>query len=94
MSVDLTRSADLYLTFGFSPRERLGRELGLACILKMLKTMASVTNLRRAPGDAGQLKLIARPNGFSQYMTPDLSQFTPFPTSKFSDVACCKGVER
>lgn len=48
----------------------------------MIKTVASLKNLRRAPGDAGQLKLVTRPSGVQQYMTPDLSAFTSFPTSK------------
>lgn len=82
--MDLERPLDLYVTFGFGPHKCLGRDIGTACLLTMLKTVAGLKNLRRMPGDQGRLKLVNRPNGFSQYMTPDASEFTPFPTSKFS----------
>lgn len=85
--MDLTRPIDLYLTFGSAPRERLGREVGLVCLLRMLRAVANLPNLSRAPGDAGQLKLVTRPNGVKQYMTPDLSDFSSYPTSKLSDLS-------
>lgn len=81
-AVDLTRPLDLHLTFGMAPRERLGRKVGLLCLLQMLRSVANLPNLQRAPGDAGQLKLVTRPGGLKQYMTPDFSAFSSFPTSK------------
>ncbi|KAL0633266.1 hypothetical protein Q9L58_007819 [Maublancomyces gigas] len=79
--VDLTRSAELYRIFGSAPRERVGREIGIVCLLKMLRTVAALPNLRRAPGETGQLRLVTRPGGLKQYMTPDSSAFTSFPTT-------------
>lgn len=48
----------------------------------MVKTVAKLQNLRRMPGDQGTLKMVAR-GGIRQFMTPDWSEFTPFPTSKY-----------
>lgn len=87
-AVDLTRPLDLYLVFGSAPRERLGRDVGLVCLVKMLRSVAALPNVCRAPGDAGQLKLVTRPGGLKQYMTPDLSAFSSFPTSKSSLCDC------
>jgi hypothetical protein len=81
--VDLERPLDLYVTFGFGPLKCLSRDIGTACLLTMLKAVAGLKSLRRMSGDQGRLKLVNRPNGFSQYIAPDSSEFTPFPTSKF-----------
>lgn len=48
----------------------------------MLKVLARLKGLRRAPGDQGHLKYINKPGGIKLYMTPDWSEFTPYPTSK------------
>lgn len=49
----------------------------------MLRTVANLPKLGRAPGQAGKLKVVTRPGGLKQYMTADSSAFTSFPASKF-----------
>lgn len=48
----------------------------------MLKAVAKLKNLRRGPGNTGQLNVITRPCGHKQYLTPDLHKFTSFPMSE------------
>lgn len=50
--------------------------------LTMLKCFARLKNLRRTPGDEGNLKYITKPGGIKLYMNPEWSEFTPYPTSE------------
>lgn len=47
----------------------------------MLKVVGRLDNLRRAPGEQGQLKKIPRPGGFFIYMREDRGSYFPFPTT-------------
>jgi linoleate 8R-lipoxygenase/9,12-octadecadienoate 8-hydroperoxide 8R-isomerase len=46
----------------------------------MLKTVAKLSNLRRAPGPQGHIKTMKLDGGFSVYLQEDGSAFFPFPT--------------
>jgi hypothetical protein len=73
-----------YITFGQGPHQCLGKDLNIVHTRTMLKVFAGLKGLRRTPGDEGRLKCITKPGGFKMYLTPDWSQLTPYPTSKFS----------
>ena len=47
----------------------------------MLKTVARLDNLRRAPGPQGHLKAMKVEGGFSVYLKEDGSAPWPFPTT-------------
>jgi linoleate 8R-lipoxygenase/9,12-octadecadienoate 8-hydroperoxide 8R-isomerase len=47
----------------------------------MLKTIAKLGGLRRAPGSQGQLKKIVKDAGITAYMTADEKSYFPFPTT-------------
>ena len=79
--VKLDRPIDSYMHFGWGPHTCLGLGLTKLGLTTMLKTVGKLDNLRRAPGDQGQIKKIAGPGGITFYMTPDHSTLFPFPTT-------------
>ena len=84
--VRLDRPLENYVHYGFGPHQCLGMDASRVAITAMLRTVAKLDNLRRAPGPAGQLKKIPRPGGFYVYMRADHGAYFPFPTSKYSSV--------
>ena len=79
--VDLIRPLDSYVHFGWGPHICLGYDASKLALTTMLKTVAKLPNLRRAPGPQGQIKQFKIPGGFTLYMTADGSSFCPFPTT-------------
>ena len=82
--VKTDRPLTSYLHYGSGPHACLGRDASQVALTAMLKTVAKLKNLRRAPGPKGQLKKIPRPGGFYIFMREDWGAFFPFPTSKSS----------
>ena len=80
--IRLDRDLNSYVTFGEGPHQCLGKDLATLHARTILKVLASMRNLRRSPGDPGNLKSITKPGGFKLYMNPEWSDFTPYPTSK------------
>ena len=80
-TVDLHRPMDSYIHYGQGPHQCLGYGMSKLAMTTMLKTVAKLDNLRRAPGAQGQIKKIAGPGGMTVYMTPDHSRYFPFPTT-------------
>ncbi|KAI9824597.1 MAG: hypothetical protein M1832_001687 [Thelocarpon impressellum] len=79
--VRLDRPIDSYLHYGAGPHKCLGKEISHVAVTAMLKTVAKLPNLRRAPGPQGHMKRIPIHGGFVIYLRPDLSDFFPLPTS-------------
>ena len=82
LEVRLDRPEDAYITFGDGPHECLGKDLNIVFTTAIIKILARLKGLRRAPGPEGQLKSIDRAGGFKLYMDPDWSKFGPYPTSE------------
>lgn len=80
--VDPTRPLESYLHYGLGDHTCLGRDASRVALTAMLKTVAKLKNLRRAPGPQGRLKKVPRPGGFYVYMTQNHGSYFPFPTSK------------
>ena len=68
-----------YMMYGWGPHQCLGMEASKVALSTMLKTVARLDGLRRAPGEPGQLKTMYTPDGFAQYMTADGETIFPFP---------------
>ncbi|KAL6717332.1 hypothetical protein ACLMJK_005247 [Lecanora helva] len=81
MEVKLDRPMDSYMHFGWGNHTCLGLGMTKLALTTMLKTVGKLPNLRRAPGDQGQIKKVAGPGGITFYMTADHSSFFPFPTT-------------
>lgn len=79
--VKLDRDMDSYIHYGMGPHICLGYGLSKVAMTAMLKTVARLDNLRRAPGVQGQIKKIPGPGGFTLYMLADQSSYFPFPTT-------------
>ncbi len=78
----LGRPSDAYMHFGYGPHECLGREIALTYCVGILKVVASLKNLRPAPGDMGALKSVNI--GTERcYLDDSWSYLTFDPTSKF-----------
>ncbi|KAF1994656.1 heme peroxidase [Amniculicola lignicola CBS 123094] len=54
----LGRDRDAYMHFGYGAHECLGREISLTLITGLIKVVAGLKNLRRAPGPMGMCKYI------------------------------------
>ena len=76
------RPLESYIHYGIGDHTCLGRDASRVALTAMLKTIAKLKNLRRAPGPQGQLKTIPRAGGFYVYMTENHGSYFPFPTSK------------
>ena len=60
------------------PHQCAGRAIAITLLTAMTKVCAQLKNLRRAPGDQGQLKYIPGPlPGTRKYLTDDWSRFQP-----------------
>ena len=79
--IKLDRPMGSYIHFGWGRHTCLGLDMTKLGLTTMLKTVAKLNNLRRAPGDQGQIKKVAGPGGITLYMTPDHSSLFPFPTT-------------
>lgn len=81
--VRIDRPMENYIHYGLGPHACLGGEASRVGLTAMLRTVAKLENLRRAPGPPGQLKKIPRPGGFYVYMRADHGSYWPFPTSEY-----------
>ena len=79
--IKLDRPIESYIHFGWGRHTCLGLGMTKIALTTMLKTVGKLNNLRRAPGDQGQIKKIAGPGEITMYMTADHSSFFPFPTT-------------
>ena len=77
--VKLDRPLESYIHYGIGPHQCLGMDASRVGITAMLKTVAKLKGLRRAPGPQGQLKTVPRPGGFYVYMTENHGSYFPFP---------------
>ncbi|KAG8883953.1 hypothetical protein FRB98_002734 [Tulasnella sp. 332] len=80
--LDITRKDPPYLTYQ-SKNTRI-KTISITALTGLIKTVARLHNLRRGHDTQGKLKTIdisALGPGFFNYMTPDWSQCTPFPTT-------------
>jgi len=75
------RPIDSYLHYGLGPHRCLGAEASRIALTSMLKVVAKLPGLRRAPGPQGELKKISRPGGFYVYMSENHGTYFPFPTT-------------
>ncbi len=65
------------------PHGCIGRAIAVTALASMLKVCAQLKNLRRAPGDQGQIKFVPGPlPGVKQYLSDDWSRYQPFAGSK------------
>lgn len=83
LGVRLDRPMQSYIHYRVGPHECLGRDASRVALTAMLKAVARLENVRRAPGPQGQLKKVPREDGFHAYMTEDWGKYFPFPTSEF-----------
>ena len=79
--VKLDRPMDSYIHYGHGPHHCLGFDISTLASTTMLKTVAKLENLKRAPGAQGRIRKIAGPGGVTSYMTADDSRYYPFPTT-------------
>ena len=79
--VDLKRPMDSYVQYGWGPHQCLGYDASKLALSTMLKTVAKLENLRRAPGPQGCIKTIKVHGNYSLYLRPDGSSFFPFPAT-------------
>lgn len=77
--VKADRPIESYIHYGIGPHTCLGKEANMVALTAMLRTVAKLKNLRRAPGPQGQLKKIPRDGGFYIYMREDQGSYFVFP---------------
>ncbi|CRK31341.1 hypothetical protein BN1723_015743 [Verticillium longisporum] len=80
--IKLDRPDDLYIHHGWGPHACLGRAIVTVAGASMLRTCARLTNFRRAPGPAGEMKSRTENGAFRRFLSEDGSQWGPFPVTK------------
>ena len=76
------READDYINYAHGSNERT-QEISIIALTALIRHAARMRNLRRGNDSSGYLKKVKQKSGRESYMTPDWSEFVPFPTSKF-----------
>lgn len=69
-----------YIHYGWGPHACLGLDASRLALATMLKTVARLDNLRRAPGAPGRMRTFVEAGGFRSYLTADGSSYFPLPT--------------
>ncbi|RKK92075.1 Psi-producing oxygenase A [Fusarium oxysporum] len=80
--IKLDRPDDLYIHHGWGPHACLGRPIVTVAGASMLRVCARLGNLRRAPGQAGEMKSKRVNDAFKVYLAENGSKWGPFPVSK------------
>lgn len=80
--VKLDRPTDVYQMWSMGPHGCAGRAIAITALAAMTKACAQLKNLRRAPGDQGQIKYVPGPVGSRRYLSDDWSRYQPFAGSK------------
>ncbi|RFU32995.1 hypothetical protein B7463_g3353, partial [Scytalidium lignicola] len=80
--IKLDRPDDLYIHHGWGPHSCLGRPIVTVAGASMLRVCARLSNLRRAPGPAGEMKSKTVNEAFKVYLAENGSKWEPFPVSK------------
>jgi hypothetical protein len=85
--IDVTRDMNSYLHHGSGPHSCIGRAITQVSLAVQLGLFAKLKNLKRVPGQAGNLKYTTKLadrnlGSVRAYMTEDWSSWWPFPTSK------------
>ncbi|KAH8800451.1 heme peroxidase family protein [Xylogone sp. PMI_703] len=80
--IKLDRPDHLYIHHGWGPHACLGRPIVTVAGASMLRVCARLSNLRRAPGSAGEMKSKLVNEAFKVYLAENGSRWGPFPVSK------------
>lgn len=79
--VKLDRDINSYIHYGWGPHMCIGMDASKIAMTTMLKEIAKLPGLKRAPGVQGELKKIPTAYGYTAYMTQDWSAIYPVPVS-------------
>jgi cytochrome P450 len=82
-TIKLDRPEENYIHHGWGPHTCLGRPIVTTAAASMLGVFARLKNLRRAPGDAGEMKNKVIGGTFKVFLTEDGQDWGSFPCSKF-----------
>jgi len=80
--IKLDRPEDAYIHQGWGPHSCLGRPIVTTAAASMLRVFARLGNLRRAPGNSGEMKFTEINGAFKVFLNEDGSDWVPFPVSK------------
>jgi len=82
--IKLDRPEDLYIHHGWGPHACLGRPIVTVAAASMLRVFARLSNLRRAPGPAGEMKSRLVNNSFKEFLAKDGSDWGVYPRSEYN----------
>lgn len=82
--IKLDRPDHLYIHHGWGPHACLGRRIVTVGGASMLRVCARLSNLRRAPGPAGEMKSKTVNEAFKVYLAENGSKWGPFPVCELS----------
>ncbi|KAL8627546.1 hypothetical protein Q9189_006747 [Teloschistes chrysophthalmus] len=82
--VKLDRPTEVYQMWSMGPHGCAGRAIAITALAAMLRVCAQTKNLRRAPGQQGQIKYVPGPLGSRRYLSDDWSRYQPFAGSEFA----------
>ncbi|EEP79774.1 hypothetical protein UREG_04620 [Uncinocarpus reesii 1704] len=76
------RPDESYIHHGWGAHACLGRPFVTVAAASMLRVFGRLDNVRRAPGPAGEMKSKAEGGAFRVFLTPDGTEWNPFPCTK------------
>ncbi|KZF19901.1 heme peroxidase [Xylona heveae TC161] len=79
--VRLDRPLEAYIHLNCGPHALFLTKIAAIALTTMLKTIFRLDNLRRAPGQQGELNRIKRAGGSDMYMSEDYGRYFAYPTS-------------
>jgi len=82
LEIKLDRPDEDYIHHGWGPHSCLGRPIVTTAAASMLRVFARLGNLRRAPGDAGEMKNKVVGGAFKVFLLADGSDWGSFPCTK------------
>ena len=83
LEIKLDRPDEDYIHHGWGPHSCLGRPIVTTAAASMLRVFARLGNLRRAPGDAGEMRNKIVGGAFKVFLLPDGSDWGSFPCSEY-----------
>lgn len=83
-AINLDRPDADYIHHGWGAHACLGRPIVTVALATQLKVFAKLTNLRRAPGADGEIKIKLVNGDIKAFLNEDGTEWSRFPTSEFA----------
>jgi|SRR5579859_637915 len=81
--INPNRPPESYVNYGWGPHHCIGQEINIVANTAILRYLARLPKLRRAPGPQGELKFVMKNEVVKVFLQEDWGSYWFFPTSMF-----------